>query len=141
MSKSLYPLEPLFARVLTPFEQFVVNMGQDARMHGLLRVLAPTPLLLDKQTLADMEREIGWLGCRVLTAAPRRRCAGARVHDRHWLGDRKGRNVGRSSGPCRSGGSRRACQPTRRCRRGDVVLPALQDQDRCNPESGGGPGA
>jgi protease-4 len=46
---------------LTPFEQFVVNMGQDARMHGLLRVLAPTPLLLDKQTLADMEREIGWL--------------------------------------------------------------------------------
>jgi protease-4 len=46
---------------LTPFEQFVVNMGKNSRMDGLLRVLAPTPLLLDKQTLADMEREIGWL--------------------------------------------------------------------------------
>ncbi len=46
---------------LTPFEQFVVNMGQNSRLDGLLRVLAPTPLLLDRQTLANVEREIGWL--------------------------------------------------------------------------------
>lgn len=46
---------------LTPFEQFVVNMGKSSRTEGLLRVLAPTPLMLDRETLATAERELAWL--------------------------------------------------------------------------------
>ncbi|MFY2763775.1 signal peptide peptidase SppA [Arenimonas sp. MALMAid1274] len=46
---------------LTPFEQFVVNLGKSSRTEGLLRVLAPTPLLIDRQTLAKVERELAWL--------------------------------------------------------------------------------
>lgn len=46
---------------LTPFEQFIVNMGQSSRTEGLLRVLAPAPLLLDRETLATAERELAWL--------------------------------------------------------------------------------
>ncbi len=46
---------------LTPFEQAIVDMGGNARMHGLLRVLAPTPLLLDRRTLDRVERELTWL--------------------------------------------------------------------------------
>jgi protease-4 len=46
---------------LTAFERFVVNMGGSARMQGVLRVLAPTPLLLDRQTLAKVEGELAWL--------------------------------------------------------------------------------
>ncbi|MBP6597487.1 MAG: signal peptide peptidase SppA [Arenimonas sp.] len=46
---------------LTPFERFVVGLGGNARMEGVLRVLAPTPLLLDRQTLATVERELAWL--------------------------------------------------------------------------------
>ena len=46
---------------LTPFEQFVVNMGGNSHMQGLLRVLAPTPLLLDRETMARVEGEIRWL--------------------------------------------------------------------------------
>ncbi len=46
---------------LTPFEQFVVNLGKNSRTDGLLRVLAPTPLLLDRETLATAERELAWL--------------------------------------------------------------------------------
>ncbi|TNJ33043.1 signal peptide peptidase SppA [Arenimonas terrae] len=46
---------------LTAFEQAIVNMGGNSRMRGLLRVLAPTPLLLDRRTLAKAERELAWL--------------------------------------------------------------------------------
>ncbi|WP_146907376.1 signal peptide peptidase SppA [Arenimonas daejeonensis] len=46
---------------LTSFEQAIVNMGGNARTRGLLRVLAPTPLLLDRRTLATVERELAWL--------------------------------------------------------------------------------
>jgi protease-4 len=46
---------------LTAFERFVVNMGGSARMQGVLRVLAPTPLLLDRETLARAEGELAWL--------------------------------------------------------------------------------
>ena len=46
---------------LTPFEQFVVNLGKSSRTEGLLRVLAPTPLMLDRETLATAERELAWL--------------------------------------------------------------------------------
>ena len=46
---------------LTPFERFVVNMGGSSRMQGVLRVLAPTPLLLDRETLAKVEGELTWL--------------------------------------------------------------------------------
>ena len=46
---------------LTPFERFVVNMGETSRMQGVLRVLAPTPLLLDRETLAKVEGELVWL--------------------------------------------------------------------------------
>jgi protease IV len=46
---------------LTPFEQLVVNMGRDSRVHGLLKLVAPTPLLLDRETVAEVERGIGWL--------------------------------------------------------------------------------
>jgi protease-4 len=46
---------------LTAFEQAIVNMGGNARMRGLLRVLAPTPLLLDRRTLDKVERELTWL--------------------------------------------------------------------------------
>ena len=46
---------------LTSFEQAIVNMGGNARMRGLLRVLAPTPLLLDRRTLDKVERELTWL--------------------------------------------------------------------------------
>jgi protease-4 len=46
---------------LTPFEQFVVNMGQNSRTQGLLRVLGPAPLMLDRETLATAERELAWL--------------------------------------------------------------------------------
>ena len=46
---------------LTAFERFVVNMGSTARMQGVLRVLAPTPLLLDRETLAKVEVELAWL--------------------------------------------------------------------------------
>lgn len=46
---------------MTPFEQFVVNLGRNDRTRGLLRVLAPTPLLLDRETLATAERELTWL--------------------------------------------------------------------------------
>ena len=46
---------------LTPFERFVVNMGGTARMQGVLRVLAPTPLLIDRETLAKAEGELAWL--------------------------------------------------------------------------------
>ncbi|HEU0154118.1 MAG TPA: signal peptide peptidase SppA [Arenimonas sp.] len=46
---------------LTPFEQFVVNLGQNSRTEGLLRVLAPAPLMLDRETLATAERELAWL--------------------------------------------------------------------------------
>lgn len=46
---------------LSAFENFVVNMGGSARMQGVLRVLAPTPLLLDRQTLARVEGELAWL--------------------------------------------------------------------------------
>ena len=46
---------------LTPFEQFVVNMGKSSRTEGLLRVLAPTPLMIDRETLATAERELAWL--------------------------------------------------------------------------------
>ena len=46
---------------LTPFEQFVVNLGKNSRTEGLLRVLAPTPLMLDRETLATAERELAWL--------------------------------------------------------------------------------
>lgn len=46
---------------LTAFEQAIVNMGGNARMRGLLRVLAPTPLLLDRRTLEKVERELTWL--------------------------------------------------------------------------------
>ena len=30
-------------------------------MQGVLRVLAPTPLLLDRETLAKVEGELAWL--------------------------------------------------------------------------------
>lgn len=46
---------------LTAFERFVVNMGSTSRMQGVLRVLAPTPLLLDRETLAKVEGELAWL--------------------------------------------------------------------------------
>ncbi len=46
---------------LTSFEQAIVNMGGNARLRGLLRVLAPTPLLLDRRTLDKVERELTWL--------------------------------------------------------------------------------
>jgi protease-4 len=46
---------------LTAFEQAIVNMGGNARTRGLLRVLAPTPLLLDRRTLAKVEEELSWL--------------------------------------------------------------------------------
>ncbi|WP_290889162.1 signal peptide peptidase SppA [Arenimonas sp.] len=46
---------------LTPFEQFVVNLGKSSRTEGLLRVLAPAPLMLDRETLATAERELAWL--------------------------------------------------------------------------------
>ena len=46
---------------LTPFEQFVVNLGKSSRTEGLLRVLAPTPLMIDRETLATAERELAWL--------------------------------------------------------------------------------
>jgi protease-4 len=47
---------------LTPFEQFVVNLGNNGQTRGLLRVLAPTPILgLDRQTAANVERELLWL--------------------------------------------------------------------------------
>ena len=46
---------------LTPFEQFVVNLGNSGRADGLLRVLAPATLGLDRQTLAKVEGELRWL--------------------------------------------------------------------------------
>ena len=46
---------------LTAFEQAIVNMGGNARTRGLLRVLAPTPLLLDRRTLAKVEKELAWI--------------------------------------------------------------------------------
>jgi len=46
---------------LTPFERFVTNLGGNTRMQGMLRTLAPTPLLLDRATIARVERELGWL--------------------------------------------------------------------------------
>lgn len=46
---------------LTAFEQAIVNMGGSSRTRGLLRVLAPTPLLLDRRTLAKVEGELAWL--------------------------------------------------------------------------------
>ncbi|MBW8367796.1 MAG: signal peptide peptidase SppA [Arenimonas sp.] len=64
---SLAKLEPgkyavsYVEKPLSPFERFVVNMGGNTRMHGVLRVLAPTPLLLDRETLAKVEGELSWL--------------------------------------------------------------------------------
>jgi protease-4 len=46
---------------LTPFEQLIVNMGRNGRTQGLLKLVAPTPLLLDRETVAEVERGIGWL--------------------------------------------------------------------------------
>jgi protease-4 len=46
---------------LTPFERFVTNLGGNSRMQGMLRALAPTPLLLDRATMARVERELSWL--------------------------------------------------------------------------------
>ena len=46
---------------LTAFEQMIVNMGGNASTRGVLRVLAPTPLLLDRRTLAKVEKELAWL--------------------------------------------------------------------------------
>jgi len=46
---------------LTSFERFITNMGRNSRMHGILRALAPTPVLLDRATLDRVERELGWL--------------------------------------------------------------------------------
>ena len=46
---------------LSPFEEFVVNMGGQARLQGLVRLLAPTPLLLDRETMARVEGELRWL--------------------------------------------------------------------------------
>jgi protease-4 len=46
---------------LTPFERFVTNLGGNSRMQGVLRALAPTPLLLDRATLDRVEREMRWL--------------------------------------------------------------------------------
>jgi protease-4 len=46
---------------LSAFEEFIVGLGRNSRTQGLLRVLAPTPLLLDRETLAKVERELGWL--------------------------------------------------------------------------------
>lgn len=46
---------------LSSFEQFIVNLGGSARGQGLLRLLAPNPLLFDRATMARVEDELGWL--------------------------------------------------------------------------------
>ena len=47
-------------RPLTPFEQFIVNMGGQARYQGMLRLLAPS-LGLDRGTAERLEQELRWL--------------------------------------------------------------------------------
>ena len=39
----------------------MVNLGNSGRADGLLRVLAPATLGLDRQTLAKVEGELRWL--------------------------------------------------------------------------------
>ncbi|KFN49880.1 signal peptide peptidase SppA [Arenimonas composti] len=47
---------------LTPFENFLVGLGQNASTRSLLRVLAPSPVLgLDRRTADTLERELAWL--------------------------------------------------------------------------------
>ena len=46
---------------LTSFERFVVNMGGNARMQGVLRLLAPQTMLLDRETMQRVEGELAWL--------------------------------------------------------------------------------
>jgi protease-4 len=49
-------------KALSPFEQFLVDVGQNSRAQGVLRVLVPSPLLgLDRQTAQNVEREMQWL--------------------------------------------------------------------------------
>ena len=47
-------------RPLTPFEQFIVNMGGQARYQGMLRLLAPS-LGFDRGTAERLEQELRWL--------------------------------------------------------------------------------
>lgn len=46
---------------LTPFEQFLVDVGGQARFQGLVRLLAPATLGLDAATAARIQHELGWL--------------------------------------------------------------------------------
>ena len=46
---------------LSPFEEFVVNMGGSARGQGLLRLLAPSMGLVHRETIEKLDREVAWL--------------------------------------------------------------------------------
>lgn len=46
---------------LTPFEQFLVDVGGQARFQGLVRLLAPASLGLDAATAARVQDEMRWL--------------------------------------------------------------------------------
>jgi protease-4 len=46
---------------LEPFEQFLVNLSGNASARGLLRVVVPGSLLVNREALARVERELAWL--------------------------------------------------------------------------------
>jgi protease-4 len=46
---------------LEPFEQFLVNLSGNANTRGLLRVVVPGSLLVNREALARVERELAWL--------------------------------------------------------------------------------
>lgn len=46
---------------LSPFEQFLVDMGGQARYQGVLRLLGPSLPGLDRATVAKVEQELRWL--------------------------------------------------------------------------------
>ena len=46
---------------LTPFEKFLVDVGDQARFQGAMRLLAPAALGLDRETTMRIGNELGWL--------------------------------------------------------------------------------
>ncbi|MDY0021517.1 signal peptide peptidase SppA [Arenimonas caeni] len=54
-------------RPLTAFEQLIVNMGGQARYEGVVRLLAPSMLGLDRSTAETLEQELRWLDAKART--------------------------------------------------------------------------
>lgn len=54
-------------RALTPFEQFLVDVGGQARYQSVLRLLAPSMPGLDRATVQQVEKELRWLDDKAAT--------------------------------------------------------------------------